>query len=68
MKMRRFLPFMLAIAIMLSAPPAPFSAAAQQPPPFKDDPKIPDTMAVLSNYGGGADPVGKKIQNLVGRK
>jgi CubicO group peptidase (beta-lactamase class C family) len=26
------------------------------------------TMAVLSNYGGGAQPVSQKIQNLVGRK
>ena len=26
------------------------------------------TMAVLSNYGGGALPVSQKIQNLVGRK
>ena len=26
------------------------------------------TIAVLSNYGGGADPVSQKIQNLVGRK
>jgi hypothetical protein len=26
------------------------------------------TMAVLSNYGGGAEPVSQKIQKLVGRK
>jgi len=26
------------------------------------------TIAVLSNYGGGAMPVSQKIQNLVGRK
>ena len=26
------------------------------------------TLAVLSNYGGGAPPVSQKIQNLVGRK
>ena len=26
------------------------------------------TMAVLSNYGGGAQPVSQKMQNLVGRK
>jgi hypothetical protein len=26
------------------------------------------TLAVLSNYGGGADPVSQKIQNLAGRK
>ena len=26
------------------------------------------TLAVLSNYGGGALPVSQKIQNLVGRK
>ena len=26
------------------------------------------TMAVLSNYGGGALPVSQKIQNLIGRK
>jgi CubicO group peptidase (beta-lactamase class C family) len=26
------------------------------------------TIAVLSNYGGGADPVSQKMQNLIGRK
>jgi hypothetical protein len=26
------------------------------------------TLAVLSNYGGGAPPVSQKMQNLVGRK
>ena len=35
---------------------------------FYEEEALRGGWTVLSNYGGGADPVSQKIQNLVGRK